>query len=197
MTATDRPDRVPPPTGWKRPFVRFWRRYRWPGVATVGVIALLVITAGIWSVVHPAPTAGSAAAPSDRYTFDVPKTWQFSAHCASFPLDEKRQSADDTCTMPDLQNEAGVYLTAVSLAPAGGETPETVTARLVGQVPGYVSCHGDKLGCLNGATDPGHQGLLRTRVFPTFAIVEICLRTELSGIRPGCDLVWNSIHASG
>ncbi|SRR6266545_880906 len=163
-----------------------------PVVLLVAVIAVFALG---YSMVRGSATGGAVAAASGGYTYDVPKGWDHRSPCHTIPL-HQAGLADDGCTKPDLNADAGGYLMSMAVEP--GRTGADVASALATSVTGYELCTSQVSdgACLRNAAHHDQKGELRVRVFKTLAVVVLCLRTDRSAIVRGCDVVWNHVHVT-
>src|SRR6266511_1523963 len=95
-----------------------------PVVLLVAVIAVFALG---YSMVRGSATGGAVAAASGGYTYDVPKGWDHRSPCHTIPL-HQAGLADDGCTKPDLNADAGGYLMSMAVEP--GRTGADVASAL-------------------------------------------------------------------
>jgi hypothetical protein len=183
------------PTGWRRPFVRFWLRYEWRGVAVVGVVALLLAACGGWSLLNrDAPTQMDDR--TNSYVFGDPSGWHASLDCVQEGL-LKDRPFEGTCVQPDhpatADPLAGAYVAAGRPPTGSASGPGPVARALAGRLVGYEPCGQPVVDganatlCLSGAAQ---RGELRVKVGPAVVLVVLCVRTDVPGISHGCDDVW-------
>lgn len=174
----------------KRIFGALWRRGGWWRAALL-IVPVLLCAVG-YSMVRGSETSGTVSAKSGGYTFAEPQGWAHRTPCGDGRV-ASPGVLDDGCTKPDLGADAGAYL--LSQAVAAHRTATELAAQLAGSVKGYQPCpgRGGEDACLRSTANPDHKGAVRVRLFKTFAVVMVCLRTDRMDITRGCDLIFNGI----
>jgi hypothetical protein len=195
----------PLPAGWRRPFVRFWRRNGWRGVALVAVVVLCGAGASIWSAIHSSNMTGRIKASSDGYTFQAPDGWNVRLTCGDQPFRMDSHAAENTCLDPHSGADAGIYLTRLGHDPTDPPPLPQFADQLVTRVAVHEPCGPAKMApgdqhaaeaCLHwlDASGTDHPGRLLVRVAGSVIMVEVCLSTDRPEISSGCDAVWTSIQ---
>jgi hypothetical protein len=196
------------PTGWRRPFVRFWLRHGWRGVALVSAPVLLVLVAVGYSLVHPSPTGATVAMPSGSFTFDPPRGWNVQFTCSDNPLHGRTLSTvvpDSACARPDRHGDAGAYVMSVDVD--SSVPPRKALTTLIGDLTTAAHPY-DTCGTQSHDEDTytpsadiclmrsDASGQLRLKIYKTFAVVVLCLHSERADVKQGCDLVWQGVHVT-
>jgi hypothetical protein len=203
------------PTGWRRPFVRFWLRNGWRGVAWVTAPILVIAVILVWSATRQSTSAGRQGALQGGYSFAIPAGWDVANRCHDSPIDTYDlpdrgtywyENNDEVCLRPDRYHDPGVYL--LSLLVDEGEPLDQrifdLSNSLGGAVPGYTPCGRQVTG--QESTEPSVElcmkhsdevhGTLRVRLYLTRAVVEMCQEIDVPAVRDACDRTWRSIQVS-
>lgn len=210
VTEFRRRDSEPPlPTGWKRPFVRFYRRNGMRGVVIVGAVVAVVVGAGTLSVITWNTAGHRISAASGRYATLVPHGWNFHVLCEDAPVTLPEDNgpikdADITCLRPDPKAPAGVYLDLADLDQSAAPTLPTVTASIANHLSRYSPCEPPKTSTEDGPTEvvclqrtgSTEAGVVRVRIFGTVALIEVCAHTDEPPIAAECVNVWRGVQVS-
>jgi hypothetical protein len=207
-----RRDSDPPlPTGWKRPFVRFYQRNGTRGVVIATIVAVGLIGVGVYSAITFATAGSRIGATSGKYSTLVPHGWDFKLTCRDAPVslpDDSRAidgPEDITCLRPDRGAQAGVYLDMVAVDQSAAPTLAQLADSIAKGLSGYSPCDPPKTSTESGPTEvvclhrsgTTEAGVLRVRIIGTRALVEVCTRTDEPQIAADCVNVWREVQVAG
>ena len=166
-------------------------------MAIVATVVVCVGGAGTYTLAHlRSPTTVTL----NGLTFGWPYGWDRLNYCSSLPI---RDGLDGACLRPDPNADAGAYVAVFSIDPTENQTAPDLARSLGDRVIGYDACgaravpggEGDNaFACLQHHDSPERKAELRLRLQKTVAVMVLCVRTERSEIRKGCDIVWERMH---